>query len=256
MTKNPTTHTEITDLTHLSHLRFRAQWAQRPAESLLPAGALSADEPMEKDMPLTMSATPIVLATQEAGEMHLNNAITHRPWTHYQPGSRTKPRAEPFAARFHPKQPVWVLVIDEDDLESAAHTVVLKDYYQIIQPVAQAVPTHSWQEVVAMFGDFPAKAQTFARVVFNLPAETLSAHHIRALLNDVVSADSVQRYANDRASARRATFAPPPAATETASDLQQPECPEEPASTPEAPRPEPLPDYSKTDHSNRDMFDE
>ncbi|MEX0468786.1 hypothetical protein V6X73_03450 [Spiribacter sp. 390] len=169
--------------------------------------------------------------TQGSGvlDIHIssNVELIHRPWiNHGEKGAQTD-RAEPFTQRFHPDRPVFVLLIDADDLATPTHQEVVKDLYQVIKPAAEGVPDHNWRDVLNWFVDHPRKQRVFAEVLFNQPAEVLSARQIRALLADAVSLDSVQRALKPYE--RAAKEAAKPKAADDTPDDPEPEPEPEPA---------------------------
>ncbi|MEX0450087.1 hypothetical protein V6X63_10045, partial [Spiribacter sp. 221] len=183
----------IADLAYLSQVWIPARIETRPAQDVLPDSALSTSEAKLPKSPVALSKMPVVMREDEAGEMHLNRAVTHRSWIHHGESGAQKARDAAYAQRFHPLRPIYVLSIDAEALDTPTHVEVIKDYYQIIQPVAEGLPDHCWREVIAWIANHPRKRRAFAEVVFNRPAEHLTAKQIRALLSDAVSEDSVQR---------------------------------------------------------------
>ncbi|KAF0279796.1 hypothetical protein BA897_03375 [Spiribacter roseus] len=185
--------TYIADFASFSSIEIPAEMTQRPASDVLPACALSTNASKHRAPPVALSTDPVLMREDEAGETHINVELIHRPWiNHGEKGAQTD-RAEPFSQRFHPDRPVFVLLIDADDLASPTHQEVVKDLYQVIKPAAEGLPDHNWRDVLKWFADHPRKQRVFAEVLFNQPAEVLSARQIRALLADAVSLDSVQR---------------------------------------------------------------
>ena len=185
--------TQIADFTAFSSAQFPAEITLRPAKDVLPDCALSTTAPKHRSSPVALSTFPVLMHEDEAGEAHLNAAITHRSWIHHGEKGAQKARQAPFAQRYHPDQPFYVLLVDANALATPTHSEVLKDAYQIIQPAAQALPDHDWREVVEWLVDHPRKCRAFAEVFFNQPSAMLSAKQIRTLLLDVVSEDSIQR---------------------------------------------------------------
>lgn len=194
--------TPLTEFYPFSKARFAARLETRPAHTVMPPHALSKAEPKPPSQPVMLVTLPVILKEPEAGETHLSAAIDHRRWYEFKAHGESHERGAEFAQRFHPDRPVYVLAIDSTELDSSGHVEVLKEYFHFIKPAAQAVPTYDWQTVVERFANDPQKARTFAEVLFNQPAESLTPRQIRTLLGDVVSIDSVQReYKKHRAPA-------------------------------------------------------
>ncbi|MEX0387399.1 hypothetical protein [Spiribacter onubensis] len=225
--------TYIADFAAISSIEIPGEMTQRPASDVLPACALSKSAPKHRTIPVALSTNPVLMREDEAGERHLNTELIHRPWIdHGENGAQTD-RAEPFSQRFHPDRPVFVLLIDADDLASPTHQEVVKDLYQVIKPAAEGLPDHNWRDVLKWFFNHPRKQRVFAEVLFNQPAEVLSARQIRALLADAVSLDSVQRALKPYERAAKEA-AKPKAADDTPVDPKQ------------EPEPEPEPEPAQT----------
>jgi hypothetical protein len=192
--KQPDRHVALDLFPGISSVVLAARRTERYAHEVLPEAALMSAAARTPSAPLALATTPVLLEREEAEVLHLNAAITHRPWHTHGPGNRPpRPRRAPNARRHHPNQPVEVLLIPADAVPTREVQRVIEYGFQVIEPAATAVPGHDWRAVVERLATDRSLAAEIAMVVFNDVAETLTPGQIRALLNDRVAADTLER---------------------------------------------------------------
>lgn len=192
--KQPARHVALDLFPGISSVVLSARRTERYAHEVLPEGALMSAAPRTPSTPVALATMPVLLEREEAEVLHLNAATTHRPWHTHGPGNRPpRPRRAPNARRHHPNQPIEVLLIPAEAVPTREHQRVIEYAFQVIEPAAMAVPGHDWHAVVERLVTDRSLAAEIAMVVFNEIAETLTPAQIRALLNDCVAADTLER---------------------------------------------------------------